>query len=97
MTGAGWTAFGSKGLGDGQYFGPSGIALDASGRIYVADPENNRIERIDDMSGANWATFGDLGQGTNQLYLPNAVAVDSQGMVYVADTRNSRVAQFAWQ
>ena len=69
---------------------------DGKGRVYTADPENNRIERIDDITGANWATFGNFGPGTNQLYLPWGVAVDSEGKVYIADTRNSRIVRVEW-
>jgi hypothetical protein len=31
-------------LGDGQFNYPNDIALDASGRLYIADRENNRIQ-----------------------------------------------------
>ena len=37
-------AFGNWGLGDGQFNYPNDIALDSSGRIYIADRENNRIQ-----------------------------------------------------
>ena len=36
--------FGSDGRGDGQFQFPEGLAVDSSGRIYVADRENNRIQ-----------------------------------------------------
>ena len=32
--------WGSEGEGDGEFFGPSGIALDGEGNVYVADSEN---------------------------------------------------------
>ena len=36
--------FGSYGSGDGQTYNPSGVALDATGNIYVADSYNNLIQ-----------------------------------------------------
>lgn len=37
-------AFGDWGLDDGEFNYPNDIALDTSGRLYVADRENNRIQ-----------------------------------------------------
>jgi hypothetical protein len=38
-----WGTFGS---GDGQFSNPYGIAVDSSGNVYVADTNNNRIEKF---------------------------------------------------
>ena len=37
-------AFGDWGQDDGQFNYPSDIVLDTSGRLYVADRENNRVQ-----------------------------------------------------
>jgi DNA-binding beta-propeller fold protein YncE len=39
--------WGSKGNGPGQFEVPHGIALDASGRVYVADRQNDRVQFFD--------------------------------------------------
>ncbi|TLM76531.1 MAG: hypothetical protein FDZ70_06490, partial [Actinobacteria bacterium] len=43
-TGAFITKFGTSGSGPGQLDGPVGLAVDAAGRVYVADSLNNRIQ-----------------------------------------------------
>ena len=41
------TEWGSYGRGDGQFRQPSGVASDALGNIYVADRNNQRIQKFD--------------------------------------------------
>jgi trimeric autotransporter adhesin len=83
-----------------QFMYPKGIALDASGNLYVADFGNNAIRKISGgkistIAGTGFAGFsGDGGTATSaQLYSPQAVAVDAAGNVYIADTGNQRVRQ----
>ena len=85
MTGAGWTTFGTRGSGPGQFENLFGIAVDATGRIYGVDAQ---VVRVDDISGAGWTTFGTQGMGVNQFHGPDGVAVDAAGRVYVADLGN---------
>ena len=39
-------SFGSKGSGDGQLAEPKGVAVDSAGNIYVADTQNQRIQKF---------------------------------------------------
>src|SRR2546427_509626 len=57
---------------------PIGVAVDAAGRIYVADAYQPKVIRVDDMTGSDW-TSRSLGSGAN----PHSIAVDSSGMVLV--------------
>jgi len=79
-------AYGTQGFGTGNFYGPSGIALDSAGRIYVADMYNDRVVRIDDMNGTNWTSFGSYGSGGGQFILPQSVSVDPTGHVWVLDS-----------
>ncbi|MBF0592497.1 MAG: hypothetical protein HQL02_10465 [Nitrospirae bacterium] len=72
---------------------PSGIAVDGSGNVYVADSANNRIQEFtsDGKFLAKWGSYGD---GNGQFYGPYAIALDGSGNVYVADRDNHRIQKF---
>jgi uncharacterized protein (TIGR03437 family) len=78
--------------------GPTGIAVDSSGKIYIGDSLNNVVRVI---SGGNISTFagnntaGYSGDGkaasSAELDSPIGVAVDGSGNVYIADSLNNVV------
>jgi sugar lactone lactonase YvrE len=84
---------------NGELIGPSGVATDGSGNVYVADTDNNRIQKFD-ASGAFLTTWGSAGSDTGQFnfgqypFYPNGVATDGSGNVYIADTGNHRIQKF---
>ena len=80
--------------------GPVGVAVDASGNIYIADRNNERIRKVDATTDkistvAGTGTPGYNGDGcratTAQLSSPYGVAVDGSGNVYIADGDNNRI------
>jgi len=80
-----------------RFYSPQGIAVDASGNIYVADTYNNKIRKITPNGEVStFAGTGSLGyqdgySSTSRFYSPYGVAVDASGTVYVADTYNNRI------
>jgi sugar lactone lactonase YvrE len=79
-----------------SFYYPSGVAVDSSGNIYVADQGNHRIRKITSAGvvttlAGNSQGYSD-GTGTNASFnAPYGVAVDSVGTVYVADANNNRI------
>ena len=78
---------------------PTGVAVDRSNRIYIADAGNHRIRRIDSddtirtMAGDGEPGFaGDGGPAElARLQSPRGLAVDATGRVLIADSNNNRV------
>jgi sugar lactone lactonase YvrE len=85
--------WGSGGTGEGQFTSPVGIAVDASGNVYVADTGNSRIQEFD-PNGNFIRKWGSEGTGDGQFSYPEGVAIDSSGRIYVADTSNHRIQKF---
>jgi len=86
-------AFGSAGSGNGQFNGPGGVAVDASGNVWVVDRGNNRLEKFN-ASGQYLSQFGSKGSGNGQFLEPRDVAVTSAGNIWVTDAGNGRLQEF---
>jgi sugar lactone lactonase YvrE len=86
---------------------PTGLWLDASGRLWIADTDNNRIVMHPDA--ASIGTDGPaatlvLGQpdavsegfatSRSGLNAPGGLCIDADGRLWVADTGNNRVLRF---
>jgi sugar lactone lactonase YvrE len=94
-----------RNVGDGgsatqaSFYGPQGVALDATGNIYIADVGNNRV-RIVSIDGtinteAGTGTGGFAGDEGSpilaQLAAPTGVSVDPWGNILIADCLNNRI------
>jgi sugar lactone lactonase YvrE len=87
--------WGLSGAGDAQFNRPSGIAVDSSGNVYVADTGNYRIQKFT-SDGTFIKGWGKEGPNNNEFKLlyQSYIDVDSSGNVYVADTENYRIQKF---
>lgn len=93
---AGGTAGSADGTNDtAQFGGPTGVAVDSAGNVYVADHGNHTIRKVTPegvvTTLAGLAGYSGSADGTNstaRFYYPSGVAVDDVGNVYVADTEN---------
>jgi hypothetical protein len=94
LNGANLAAYGSQGIGTGQFTTIAGITEDATGRIYVTDSGASRLVRIDDLTGKNWTELGSYGTGINHFNSPAGVVVDAAGKIWVVDSGNDRIVRF---
>jgi sugar lactone lactonase YvrE len=77
---------------------PSGVAVDASGNLFIADSGNSRIRKvtlggvISTVAGNGTAGFsGDGGPATSAGLSASGVAVDTAGNLFIADPGNNCV------
>ena len=90
--------WGSVGSGSSQFGtssiynnGPAGISFDKQGYVYIADPDNNRVQVF---NGTNFiGSFGGYGTGNGKFYFSNFAACAPGWQVYVADESNNQVQQ----
>ncbi len=100
-------------LGDGGpataaiLYGPSGVTIDGSGNIYIADTYDNRIRKVSTTGiittvagsgggcdGALCENFGDGGPAAAALFsYPMDVVLDASGNLFITDSGNGRVRE----
>jgi Putative Ig domain/NHL repeat len=80
--------------------GPTGVAVDSVGNVYIVDKGNARVRKVDrngiitNFAGSVNSTgnSGDGGPATSATFkVPNGVAVDPAGNVYISDAFYNRV------
>jgi uncharacterized repeat protein (TIGR01451 family) len=69
--------------------GPSGVAVDGSGNVYVADRNNNAVK---EWSATTQQVTTLVSSG---LSSPGSVAVDGSGNVYIADSLDSAIKEWS--
>jgi sugar lactone lactonase YvrE len=90
------------GVSANSLWGPSAVALDGGGNLYVADNVNSRVlfypsgsttaTRVYGQNGSfTTGTANNGGVSANSLNQPTGLALDSSGDLYVADNLNNRV------
>ncbi len=95
-------AGGTRGFMDGRggaarFDTPSGVAVDATGAIFVADTANNAIRRVSPegdvttVAGTGEPGFADGPSDEARFNGPIGIALDRSGRILVADTYNDRI------
>ncbi|MFI0324803.1 hypothetical protein ACH4O2_05850, partial [Streptomyces sp. NPDC017083] len=89
---------GSAAADAGEKFLPAGLAVDAAGRLYIADPVGRRVLLLDPDGALRVLAGppdGDAGATAVDWGAPCAVAADGEGALYVADQTGHRVWRLA--
>ncbi|MGN6569771.1 MAG: T9SS type A sorting domain-containing protein, partial [Flavipsychrobacter sp.] len=77
---------------------PSGVFVDATGNIYIADAGNNRIQKW--ASGASsgstvaGSSSGTAGSTASLLNMPTSIWSDGLGYLYICDANNNRIQRW---
>lgn len=96
---AGYAGDGGPAVAAGIAF-PTGVALDSTGNLYIADNGNSVVRRVTSSGlittiagtpGVSTPDAGDGGPAASAHLDPSRVAVDPAGNVYVTDLSNDRV------
>jgi hypothetical protein len=85
-----------------SFSGPSGIVVDATGNLYVADSLNHTIRKITTAGGvttiagsAGSSGFTNATGPAAQFHGPQGLALDGSGDLFVADTNNNAIRKIA--
>ncbi len=80
----------------------TGIAVDASGNLYIADTNNNRIREVNHstgiittIAGGPIEDFGGDGGPASSAYIdgPEEIAIDPAGNIFFYDSANGRIRE----
>jgi hypothetical protein len=97
LAGDGFAGYQDGPAGRARFNGPVGVAVDATGRVLVADTYNDRIGvitaegTVTTLAGSGAAGAADGPAADAQFNTPCGIAIDAGGAVLVADTGNSVV------
>ncbi len=103
FAGLGGSAGSTNGTGSAaRFYGPSGVAMDAEGNLFVADTYNNTIRKVSSAgavstlagSAGNYGSWD--GTGANARFDgPRGIACDAAGTLFVTDYNNQTLRKIS--
>jgi DNA-binding beta-propeller fold protein YncE len=83
-----------SGMPSDLFEGPTDVAFDSQGNIFVADGTGDARVAKFTRDGVFVKSWGSRGSGNDQFSSVRSIAVDAGGNVYVADRGNNRIQVF---
>jgi len=87
-------SWGTAGTGPGEFLGPRGITVDQNGVVFVADKQNNRIQKFN-LAGTYLGEISHNPEYPNRLNGPMDVVVDNSGNIYLVDGSGFTVEKYS--
>ena len=66
--------------GDGELHYPTGICIDSTDTVYVAEANNHRVS-VFTCEGSFLTSFGNRGDGPGKFMHPRGITVDKNGII----------------
>jgi len=85
--------YGTYGHGDGQFWLPTGVAVNADGYTFVCDEFHNNVT-VFGISGEFLEKWGEEGSDVGQFGGPSGIAIANNGNILVVDQNNNRIQEF---
>jgi len=86
---------GESGNSEDRLFNPLALKFDSSNTLYIADYQNNRVQKwiLGASNGTTIAGQADatIGNAPDEFHYPADLVLDSSGNIYVSDRYNYRV------
>jgi DNA-binding beta-propeller fold protein YncE len=84
---------GESGFGDGQFYGPTALAIDRNDNLYVIDSGNMRVVKFS-STGIFLLSFGREGDDDGEFDHPSGITVDHAGNIYISDHGKQKIGKY---
>ena len=89
-------SFGKRGLGNGMFQHPHGVAVNDRDKIVIADALNHRVQ-VFDSNGTFLRSFGHKGENAGEFKNPTGIAINKDRNILVSEYYNHRVQILSWE